>query len=222
MIDPIITAARFLADHLEWMRHRPECDEFLTDVEAAARIVRGIVRGPAEQRYLGPCGAPAQVETTTFADLARGERSFIDGMPCDGDVYGYLGAEKGTCRTCGAQVDQAERRAWLDEQVAERLADEPIPARDIAFALRLNVKTIRTWATEIRTESGMVIRAAKLRTYYRLGEHVVPWTEPTQGEDVKTRGPRLHYVGDVRELAREAAERRERAEAARRVDMSTG
>jgi hypothetical protein len=37
----------------------------------------------------------------------------------------------------------------------------------------------------------------------------VPWAEPEEGEDIKARGPRLHYVGDVRELASEAAVRRE-------------
>jgi len=226
LTDDLSGLALWLADHCEWMRHRREVDEWLTDVEACARVVRGIARGPAAQRYLGPCGA----ETEDW----ESEQVTTDGpgiQRCEGDVYGPQGGSKGTCRTCGAQVDQDERKAWLDEQVAEFLADEPIPARDIAFALRLNVKTIRTWATEIKAENGTVIRAAKLRTFYRRNEHVVPWTEidPTLPEAqrkaiARERGPRLHYVGDVRVLAQRIAEQREVEEARRAglLDIGAG
>ena len=202
MTDPIIAAARFLQAHLDWLRHRSatEIQECFADIAAAARVVSSLARGPQEQRYLGPCGHEWAVD---YND-EKGE-SVVE--VCDGDVYGRAGAEKGTCRTCEATVDQAERRAWLDEQVSG--SDLAWTARGIADALNLNVKTVRAWATPHTSDTGHVLRPAKLATYYRLGDHVVPWADPQPGEDVKARGPRLHYVSDVRKLAKEAADRRE-------------
>lgn len=199
--DPIVEAARWLAGQLEWFRHRGEADEFLSDIEACARVLRGVARGPAEQKYLGPCGADV-VRANIVGDQWESEL-----IACDGDVYGRAGATYGTCRTCGAQVDQDERRTWLDEQVGG--SDLAWTARGIADALDINVKTVRAWATPHLSDTGVVLREAKLRTYYRLDEHIVPWTEPEKGEDVKARGDRLHYVGDVRKLAQESADRRE-------------
>jgi hypothetical protein len=57
VIDPLVALARWLTPHLEWARHRPEAGELLADIESCARVVAGIARGPAEQKYLGPCGA---------------------------------------------------------------------------------------------------------------------------------------------------------------------
>jgi hypothetical protein len=138
--DPLEFAAVWLTEHLEWMRHRPEVDEFLADVDAAVRVMRGLVRGPSEQRYLGPCGALVvenyeRTETEGWIDESGIMRT------CDGDVYGRAGGDKGTCRTCGAQVEQNERRAWLDEVRRDWL----FTARDIAEAYEINVKTIRSW-----------------------------------------------------------------------------
>lgn len=137
--DIIIQAARFLATQVEYSRHQPWADAFLRDIAACARVVRSVARGPVEQRYLGPCGAPIQVEVTA---LDRAEPEYLDGPPCDGSVYGRPGADAGRCRACGAEVNQAERRAWLDETVRQYT----YTAREIADAYQLNVKTIRSWA----------------------------------------------------------------------------
>jgi hypothetical protein len=218
---PINAAVSWLYGHLEWMRHRAEVDEFLRDVEACARIVRGIARGPADRVYLGPCGAERQPceglepEDWPEADCGHHEPHPAHTDTCDGDVYGLPDGDTGRCRECGAEFDQGERQKWRDGQVAERLADQPIPARDIAYALRLSVKTIRSWATERRTENGILLRAAKLSTYWWDGERIVPWTERPEGvteqawkAETERRGPRLHYVADVRQLAAQAAEQR--------------
>lgn len=216
MTDPIIAAARFLQAHLDWLRHRSatEIQECFADIAAAARVVAGIARGPSEQKYLGPCGADA----ITSGIGPDGYPADVEILTCDGDVYGRAGAETGACRTCGATVDQAERRAWLDEQVGG--SDLAWTARGIADALSINVKTVREWARPHLSDTGIMLREAKLRTYYRLGEHIVPWTEPEKGEDVKARGDRLHYVGDVRQLAQESADRREAERARRDGSMS--
>lgn len=208
--DPIEGLAVRLGEHLEWLRHHPAADEHLGVIAACARVVHSIVRGPVELRYLGPCGALiVENYERTEADGILAESGTV--RTCEGDVYGRPHAETGRCRTCGAEVDQAERRAWLDDLTAELAA----PARVIAHSLDLPVKTIRSWANEIVTETGHVVRHAKLRTYYRTGEHVIPWTDRPKGmadqawkAETERRGPRLHYVGDVRRLAKEAADRR--------------
>lgn len=111
--DPLVGAARSLGEHLEWMRHRPEADEFLTDVEACLRIVRSIARDPAPKRYLGPCGAP----THETCDNPYADGPCATCETCDGDVYAREGAQRGRCTTCGAEVAADERRAWLDDEV---------------------------------------------------------------------------------------------------------
>lgn len=134
--DVIAWAATYLAANLEWWRHRQAVDELLTDLDAAARVMRGLVRGPAEQRYLGPCGAWIQLTIRAGEEILASE-----GSECDGDVYGRAGGDKGTCRTCGACVDQGERRAWLDAEVRSHA----YTAAEIADAYPIKANTIRQW-----------------------------------------------------------------------------
>jgi hypothetical protein len=209
--DAILLTAQWLPQHLEWLRHRQEAAEALATIDACARVVAGIARGPAELKFLGPCGA----DVISSGIDSEGWPADVDIKTCEGDVYAREGASVGRCRVCGTEWSTAERRAWLDEQVR----DKAFRAAHIGDAYGINVNTIRTWAAEVRAENGTLIRAARLKSYYRVGEgddvHVVPWTEPAAGEDVKARGPRLHYVGDVLDLAREAAARRAESEARR-------
>jgi hypothetical protein len=139
MTDPIAKLATWLAGNVEWMRHRAEVDEFLTDVEACHRVVRSIARGPAEQKFLGPCGAPIWTENLGGESGMRE----LEGPPCDGDVYAYRGARTGRCKTCGAQVDTSEREAWLDGEVRQHV----FRAAEIANAYGVKVDTIRSWHT---------------------------------------------------------------------------
>jgi hypothetical protein len=206
--DLLVAASEWLQGHLEWLRHRQEVSEALSGIEACARVVRGLARGPREQKYLGPCGAEIcasthQGRTCTLAhDASQGLtwHTARDGeswsawvepptRTCEGDVYGPAGGNKGSCRTCGAQVDQAERRAWLDDQVR----DKAFRAAHIADAYGINVKTIRSWA-----DRGHLL------------EH---------GKDRDERP--LYLVGDVLDLAALAAARRAENEARKaREDMA--
>jgi hypothetical protein len=146
--DPIARMAQFLAGHVEWIRHRQEADEFLGAVDACLRVVRGLARGPSEQKYLGPCGVVYEFPDPEVLDET-----------CDGDVYAYRGAKVGRCRTCGAEVATSEREAWLDAEVRAHAFRD----RQIADALNISVKTIRSWATarpESRNAAGKVTRSA--------------------------------------------------------------
>ena len=157
--DLVVELAGWLPGHLEWMRHRAEVDEFLTDVDACARVVRGIARGPVDQRYLGPCGALILPESDQ-----EGSEVGRDTPECSGDVYGPQGGSTGSCRTCGARVSQDERRAWLDEQTRDRA----YRASEIEDAHKVKAHTIRMWAARgIIAEHG---RDRLGRPLYLLGE----------------------------------------------------
>jgi hypothetical protein len=136
--DVIPHSARFLAGHVEWMRHRQEAGEFLGDVGAAVRVVSGLARGPASQRYLGPCGAPLWIENLGGEAGCRE----LEGPPCEGDTYARDGASVGRCRSCGAEVATSERQAWLDGEVRSHA----FRAAEIGKAYGVNVNTIRSWA----------------------------------------------------------------------------
>jgi hypothetical protein len=185
MTDPIATLATWIAGHVEWMRHRQEADEFLTAVDACTRVVRGIARGPSEQRFLGPCGAILEAIGTDDGRLVT--------ITCDGDVYAYRGAKTGRCRTCGAEVATAERQAWLDELVRDRAFYDT----EIADATGINIKTIREWATDrpaSRNSAGKLTRSASPA---KLQAH-------THDRD----GKPLYLMGAVVDIAAEVALRR--------------
>lgn len=213
--DPIVVAARWLLAQVDWMRHAadeqgtPYAVAAFAEIGDCARRLRSVVNGPGEQRYLGPCAAQIMLPCPTPTD----PNATIGPAECDGDVYGYPGADKGACRTCGATVDQEQRRIWLDDQV--HASDLVWTARGIADALDISPKTVRGWATARVAPNGVILRRAKLGTFWRDGDRLVPWTDPRPGEDVKARGERLHYVADVIELARQAAADRERRKANR-------
>jgi hypothetical protein len=195
MTDPIAKLAAWLAGHVEWMRHRQEADEFLSAVDACLRIVRGLARGPSEQKYLGPCGAYVECNPVRHAPDCPEDCGLT---PCPGSIYAYRGAQRGACTTCGAQVATAERQAWLNELARSHAFTD----RQIADAYpQLNVKTIRSWRDR-----------GKLKTYYRTDQGiVVEWADPPEDVDRE----KLHYVGDVLDLAAADAARRETDRSAR-------
>lgn len=116
---PVLLAvvAGWLHGHLDWLAHRPEVDKAFSDFAASARALRGVVRGAGDQRFIGPCEA------------------------CDGDVYVRDGADMGRCKTCGHQVDRANREQWLDEVRRDWL----YTAAEIADAYPIKANTIRQW-----------------------------------------------------------------------------
>lgn len=140
MTDPLIAAARFLASQLEWLRHavdeqgQPYAVAAFAEIAQCAGRLRGLVNGPAEQRYLGPCGA---VQPPGFDQFDYREEAV-----CDGDVYGPRGGSRGRCRTCGAEVAQDDRQAWLDGEVRAHA----FTATEIGRAYSVNINTIRSWA----------------------------------------------------------------------------
>jgi hypothetical protein len=256
--DPLIAAAQFLVTQLPWLAHAtdehggPYAASVFAEIRDCASRMRAVVEGPADRRYLGPCGAtwpesdPAggpdaectcgrEGQAAVFHLACPVMEAYVAARtPCEGNVYARYGAPAGYCQTCGAQVNTDERRKWLDSEVRSRA----FTAKDIADAYDINVKTIRSWADERQARydhSGTVVQAArpaKLRTYWRTEAGLtVEWADPVidpklEGDELaerraevaaemKARGDRLHYVGDVLDLAAADAARREQARADR-------
>lgn len=222
--DPVAVAAHWLTDHLEWIRHQPDhdpddegntwgADQFLTDVEACARVVRGLARGPSAQKYLGPCGALVGAE----ADVNPDDEAFWVERTCDGDVYAREGAQEGACRVCGAKWPTAERTVWLDG-VARSWAYRAV---QIADAYGISDDTIRVWAhrkklkSYWRTEAGLTVEWIDPVIDPKLKDDELAKRKAEVAAEIKARGPRLHYVGDVLDLAAGDAARREEARATR-------
>nr|MDT0658047.1 hypothetical protein [Micromonospora sp. DSM 115978] len=69
--DPLAAVACWLAGHVEWWRHRQQVDEFAGDVEHAARVLRGVVDGPAARVIVGACECRTVLYARTGAKVAR-------------------------------------------------------------------------------------------------------------------------------------------------------
>lgn len=152
--DPLIAAARFLASQLEWARHavdkqgQPYAVAAFAEIAQCAGRLRGLVNGPAEKRYLGPCGAPL-IEIPPDVAAAQGispANAALGLAPCDGDIYGVRGGLRGRCRTCGAEIAQDDRQAWLDGEVR----NWAFRASEIEEAYGIKANLIRQWATPAR------------------------------------------------------------------------
>ena len=216
------TAAQWLLAQTRWLEWAsdeqggPYAAAVMAEVADCASRLRSVVNGPAEQRFLGPCGA----EVTWDDD----DNEIPRDRPCTGDVYGRPDAQQGTCRTCGARWPVEARRTYLGGEVR----DHAYRAAHIADAYGISADTIRSWASR-----------GKLRSYWVTAAGLtVPWADPEiddrlKGEEraareaevaaeLKARGPRVHYVGDVLDLAAADAARREneRAKRARRKEQA--
>jgi hypothetical protein len=142
--DLLSEAAKWLTRQLTWLKHAvdnqggPYAASVFAEIRDCASRMRGLVDGPAPQRYLGPCGALVGAE----ADVNTDGEAFLIERLCDGDVYVRGGSQRGRCRSCGAEVARADREAWLDAEVRSWA----YRASEIANAYGVNVKTIRSWA----------------------------------------------------------------------------
>ncbi len=188
MTDRIAVLAQFLAANLGWLRHRAKLDEFARDIADAAGRMRGLVNGPGEQKYLGPCGARLTMACETCErEISVGEAyapqpgtgglvdcaehtPFIGDIrlrqtdTCQGDVYAYRGASAGRCRLCGAEVSTRDREAWLDGEVRDRA----FRASEIAAAYGLKANTIRVWHARGRLHE--VSRDHEDRPLFNVGD----------------------------------------------------
>ena len=114
--------ARWLLNHVTWLRHHRAGADAVDEITSVVHKVRYIVDRPAERIYAGPC------------------------KDCNGDMYGKPGAAMVECRPCGLEYDVAEMVAWMQHEARQRLvtAKEAIVLLG-RFGLPLSQKTIEKW-----------------------------------------------------------------------------
>lgn len=143
--DPLRQAATWLCGQMDWLRlavdeqGTPRAIAVFAEIREQVGHIRWIVDGPGQQKFLGPCGAAEQVDVTPFGHPPGSQT--VDGARCAGDVYGRPNVAKGRCKTCGAEYEQDERRAWLDVEVRQYA----YTAAEIADAYPIKANTIRQW-----------------------------------------------------------------------------
>jgi hypothetical protein len=70
--DPLTRAAKWLTGQLDWLRHAtdehggPYAAGVFAEIRDCASRMRAVVEGPADRRYLGPCGAPSGGSRTSI------------------------------------------------------------------------------------------------------------------------------------------------------------
>jgi hypothetical protein len=114
--------ARWLLNHVTWLRHHRAGAEAVEEITSAVNQVRRAIDRPAERIYAGPC-----------AD-------------CGGDMYSKPDASTVECRPCGLSYSVTEMRDWMRSQVYGRL----VTAREgvvllSRFGLPVVQKTIDKW-----------------------------------------------------------------------------
>jgi hypothetical protein len=114
--------ARWLLNHVTWLRHHKAGAEAVEEITSAVNAVRRIVDRPAERIYAGPC------------------------KDCGGDMYGKPDAASVDCRPCGLSYNVTEMLEWMRAQVYGRL----VTAREgvillSRFGLPIQQKTIDKW-----------------------------------------------------------------------------
>jgi hypothetical protein len=144
--DPLIAAAQFLVTQLPWLAHAtdeqggPYAASVFAEIRDCASRMRATVEGPADRRYLGPCGAVPQADVAELTDEFRPVRFAPE--PCEGAVWGRNGAATGRCNTCKAEYQRADRQDWIDTLRRDWL----YRASEIEEAYpQIKADTIRQW-----------------------------------------------------------------------------
>lgn len=123
---PVAVAALWLAQQIEWLRHRPEADQAFDEIADACSVVVRVVDRPAERWYAGDCA-------------------------CGGELWPAAGKTTARCPECGTVHELSQRKA----EMLDQLDDMWLTAAQAAHALTsmdvpTNANTIRVWAARGR------------------------------------------------------------------------
>lgn len=189
--DSVRSVCAFFVRNMGSIITLPWAPEFLRDMLAAEKALRGVVDRPAEGWYAGECGSVvAEHNGQTCACACHHDGS--GGAECDlpggcgaefGDVVctRVLYAEPGNpyvrCRDCGTSYDVAERREWLVHEAEDREATVEVITRIITTlgdrdvrASKINAR-IRQWAVRGKiTSHGTRVVDGRPRPLYRVGD----------------------------------------------------
>ena len=141
----ITHAAKFIAAHVWWLRHRPEAPEAYSDLVAIASQLERIIDQPPTLKYAGPCNI------------------------CRKDLYAREGAGKVECRPCGMTYDMSGRREWLLECAEDRLERASLIAQAVTdLGSPISADRIRKWAQRSQLIPHATDRLG--RPLYRIGD----------------------------------------------------
>lgn len=148
---PVARAATYLLGNLEWLRHRPEAEEALTQLAAAGAVLVRIVDAPPPLWYAGPCWA------------------MLDDEQCVEELYARTDDGTVRCPACKARHDVRERRVWLLGEADDVLAHASLIAAALTVLDRpVTSSMVRNYAARSRiTAHGQDERG---RPLYRVGE----------------------------------------------------
>lgn len=119
----ITHAAKFIAEYVWWLRHRPEAQEAYEDLISVDRRLERIIDRAEPLIYAGPCNI------------------------CRKDLYARQGAAQVECHPCDMTYDMEGRRAWLLDQAEDRLERAFVIARALTeWGSPIHVDRIRKWA----------------------------------------------------------------------------
>ena len=144
-VDPLIGAAGWLRDQVEWIRHRAEVNEVVDDFAQCVAGARRAIDRPPDRLYVGRC-------------------------ECGTPLYARRGVEEATCRECGAVWGVDEQRQWMILASRDTLASAAAISRALtALGRPVAAGTIRQWGNRRRLtiHGRLVIHPG---TLYRVGE----------------------------------------------------
>lgn len=146
MMDSEIThAAKFIAEHVWWIRRHSEAEQAYCDLTAVSLKLEHIIDRAEPRVYAGPCNV------------------------CHKDLYARQGAAQVECNPCDLIYDMDGRQAWLLDQAEDRLERAFVIARALTdLGSPIHVDRIRKWA-----QRGRLIPHATDglgRPLYRIGD----------------------------------------------------
>lgn len=120
--DNIPAMARWMLNHVSWVRHQRAGHEVIEEIKSIVDKIRGAIDRPAPKLYAGPC------------------------PDCQQDMYGPPDATSVECRPCGVSYPVDVMVAKMNEQLRGKL----VTAREATILLaragyEISQKTIEKW-----------------------------------------------------------------------------
>lgn len=154
--------ARWLAGHVEWLRHHEAGGDAVTEIRGAVRAVRRVIDRPEGRVYAGPCST------------------------CSAPLYARPGAAEVACRACATDdaelvYDVQERRQWMLGRINDLLMYSTAAGAALrAVGVQVADSTIRYLAQQQRIQPhGHDERG---RIVYRLGDIIEELVKSTNAK----------------------------------------
>lgn len=166
--DTAASMAAWLLASIERLVFHELAGRVIDEIEAATDKARTVIFfKPSQRVYLGPC-------------LGLLDEDGAEAGPCPGEVYADEGADLGQCDECKRPHPVDERRAWLNEQMGDRLmtAAEIATAAVTLFGMDAKRDRVRNLVTAWDKRKRIRSHEGPGNPRYRYGE-VLPLLQET-------------------------------------------